>query len=181
MVAEVFTPAHKGKGDNMISEEINIAGARTVKTVITKCRNVWASTVCPVHMTTISHLLHLFALQGRIARWKPFLSKKSIHTYQYFAKTKTNHCKCIWEHVFCSRWIKLNFLSIVWKGMSGGSMVMAASDSGTVFLQLELRSYFGSRELLYEQLPKLIPNSSQWSHEAFRLLLKSKVMPGKAD
>uniref|UniRef100_A0AAY5KMI4 Transposase Tc1-like domain-containing protein n=1 Tax=Esox lucius TaxID=8010 RepID=A0AAY5KMI4_ESOLU len=37
-----------------------------------------ASTGSVLHVTTISHILHMNGLWGRGARWRPFLTKKNI-------------------------------------------------------------------------------------------------------
>uniref|UniRef100_A0A8C5LME3 Transposase n=1 Tax=Leptobrachium leishanense TaxID=445787 RepID=A0A8C5LME3_9ANUR len=43
-----------------------------------------ASTGCVVHVTTISRILHMSGLWGRLARRKPFLTKKNIQAWQNF-------------------------------------------------------------------------------------------------
>uniref|UniRef100_A0AAY5KI17 Transposase Tc1-like domain-containing protein n=1 Tax=Esox lucius TaxID=8010 RepID=A0AAY5KI17_ESOLU len=46
-----------------------------------------ASTGCVLHVTTISLILHMNRLWGRVARRKPFLTKKNIQAWLRFVKT----------------------------------------------------------------------------------------------
>ena len=61
-----------------------------------------ASTGCVLHVTTISRILHMCGLWGRVARRKPFLSKKNIQDRLNFAKTCMKSPKSMWENVLWS-------------------------------------------------------------------------------
>uniref|UniRef100_A0AAY5JXF0 Transposase Tc1-like domain-containing protein n=1 Tax=Esox lucius TaxID=8010 RepID=A0AAY5JXF0_ESOLU len=58
-----------------------------------------ASTGCVLHVTTISCILHMNGLWGRVARRKPFLTMKNIQSRLKFAKTNIKSPKRLWENV----------------------------------------------------------------------------------
>uniref|UniRef100_A0AAR2JMY3 Transposase Tc1-like domain-containing protein n=1 Tax=Pygocentrus nattereri TaxID=42514 RepID=A0AAR2JMY3_PYGNA len=78
-----------------------------------------ASTSCAVHVTTISHLLHMSGLWGRVARRKPYLSKKNIQAQLNFAKRhlKSHKCMCTVVAASC---FGLFFFSWNWGLSQGG-------------------------------------------------------------
>uniref|UniRef100_A0AAY5K308 Transposase Tc1-like domain-containing protein n=1 Tax=Esox lucius TaxID=8010 RepID=A0AAY5K308_ESOLU len=55
-----------------------------------------------LHVTTISLILHMNGLWERVARRKPFLSKKNIQARLKFAKTNIKSDKSKWENVLWS-------------------------------------------------------------------------------
>uniref|UniRef100_A0A674EJM0 Tc1-like transposase DDE domain-containing protein n=1 Tax=Salmo trutta TaxID=8032 RepID=A0A674EJM0_SALTR len=61
-----------------------------------------ASTSCMLHVTTISRILHMNGLWGRVARRKPFLTMKNIQARLKFAKTNIKSAKSTWENVLWS-------------------------------------------------------------------------------
>uniref|UniRef100_A0AAY5K9G5 Transposase Tc1-like domain-containing protein n=1 Tax=Esox lucius TaxID=8010 RepID=A0AAY5K9G5_ESOLU len=61
-----------------------------------------ASTGCVLHVTTISRILHMNGLWGRVARRKPFLTKKNIQARLKVAKTNIKSPKSTWENVLWS-------------------------------------------------------------------------------
>uniref|UniRef100_A0AAY5KP04 Transposase Tc1-like domain-containing protein n=1 Tax=Esox lucius TaxID=8010 RepID=A0AAY5KP04_ESOLU len=107
-----------------------------------------ASTGCVLHVTTISCILHMNGLWGRVARRKPFLTKKNIQAWLKFAKTNIKSPKSMWENVLWSDETKVELLAIIPKGMFGvkttlhitqrtpypqSRMVVAESCFGAVF------------------------------------------------
>ena len=60
------------------------------------------STGCGLHVTKISSILHMYGLWGRMARRKPFLTKKNIQARLEFGKTKIKSPKSMWENVLWS-------------------------------------------------------------------------------
>ena len=61
-----------------------------------------ASTGCSLHVTTISRILHMSGLQGRVARRKPFLTKKNIQARLNFAKKYIQSPNTMWKNVLWS-------------------------------------------------------------------------------
>lgn len=69
-----------------------------------------ASSGCIVHETTISTLIHMSGLWGRVARRKPNFTKKTIQAQLNFAKTHLKSPKRMCEHVLWSDETKVELL-----------------------------------------------------------------------
>lgn len=71
-----------------------------------------------LHVTTISRIVHVFGLQGRVARRKPFLMKKETSTQNKILPKQTCNYPKPCDKMYCDlrrpRWI---FLGITLKDM----------------------------------------------------------------
>ncbi|MCJ8729688.1 hypothetical protein PDJAM_G00109390 [Pangasius djambal] len=74
-----------------------------------------ASTGCVVHVKTISRILHTSGLWGRVARQKPFLTKKNIQDRLNFARAHLKSPKSMWENVLWSEPFGHNSKRYVWR------------------------------------------------------------------
>ncbi|KAK3552214.1 hypothetical protein QTP86_005893 [Hemibagrus guttatus] len=97
----------------------------------------------PSRRTTISAELHQSGLYGRVARWKPLLSKRHMTAHLEFAKrhlkdSQTTRNKILWSDGTKNELFGLNGKRHVWRKPKQGSMVVAASCCGDVFQQQEL-------------------------------------------
>lgn len=89
---------HLSKIDKTRRKLVREAAKRPTAT-LKELQEFLASTACVVHMTAISCLLHMSGLWGRMARRKPYLTKKNIQAQLHFAKTHLKSSKCVWENV----------------------------------------------------------------------------------
>ena len=88
-----------------------------------------ASTGCVLHVTTISRILHMCGLWGRVASRKPFLSKKNIQDQLNFAKTCMKSPKSMHYGLMKP---KLNFLAIIPKRYVWGKNNTAHHPKNTI-------------------------------------------------
>lgn len=90
------------KIDDKTRRKLIREAARRPTATLKELQEFLASTGCVVHVTTISRLLHMSGLWGRVARRKPYLTKKNIQARLKFAKTHLKSPKCMWENVLWS-------------------------------------------------------------------------------
>uniref|UniRef100_A0A803JF02 Transposase Tc1-like domain-containing protein n=1 Tax=Xenopus tropicalis TaxID=8364 RepID=A0A803JF02_XENTR len=90
---------HPSKIDEKTRRKLVREATKRPTATLKELQEYLASTGCVVHVTTISCILHMSGLWGRVARRKPFLTKKNIQARLHFAKTHLKSPKSMWEKV----------------------------------------------------------------------------------
>uniref|UniRef100_A0A803K8A0 Transposase Tc1-like domain-containing protein n=1 Tax=Xenopus tropicalis TaxID=8364 RepID=A0A803K8A0_XENTR len=93
---------HPSKIDEKTRRKLVREATKRPTATLKELQEYLASTGCVVHVTTISHILHMSGLWGRVVRQKPFLMKKNIQARLHFAKTHLKSPKSMWEKVLWS-------------------------------------------------------------------------------
>uniref|UniRef100_A0A803J782 RBR-type E3 ubiquitin transferase n=1 Tax=Xenopus tropicalis TaxID=8364 RepID=A0A803J782_XENTR len=93
---------HPSKIDEKTRRKLVREATKRPTATLKELQEYLASTGCVVHVTTISHIFHMSGLWGRVARRKPFLTKKNIQARLHFAKTHLKSPKSMWEKVLWS-------------------------------------------------------------------------------
>ena len=84
------------KSDEKTTRKLVREAAKRPTATLNKLQEYLANTGRVVHVTTISRILHMSGLWGRVARRKPFLMKKNIQAWLNFAKTHMKSPKSMW-------------------------------------------------------------------------------------
>ena len=101
---------HPSKIYEKTKRKLVLEAAKRPKATLKELQELLASTGCAVRVTTISRILHMSGLWGRVARRKPFLTKKNIQARLYFAKTYIKSAKSMWENVLWSDETKIELI-----------------------------------------------------------------------